>query len=53
MKKVILILLFITCKIAIAQSFELVNNDTINFVDIGGKKQGKWVIFNKMVHKPE
>lgn len=53
MKKVILILLFITCKIAIAQSFELVNNDTINFTDVAGKKQGKWIIFNKMVHKPE
>lgn len=52
MKKVVLILLFITCKIAIAQSYILVNNDTVNFTDVGGKKQGKWIILNKEVHKP-
>ena len=49
MKKIILILLFITCKIVIAQSFELNNNDTINFTDLAGKKQGKWIIFNKLI----
>lgn len=52
MKKAILILLFITCKIGIAQSFELVGNDTINFTDAFGKKQGKWIILNKDLHKP-
>ena len=53
MKKVTLILLFITCKIAIAQSYELVNNDTINFTDAASKKQGKWIIFNRTLHKPD
>jgi antitoxin component YwqK of YwqJK toxin-antitoxin module len=52
MKKVILILLFITCKIGIAQSFELIGNDTINFTDAFGKKQGKWIILNKDLHRP-
>lgn len=52
MKKITLILLFITCKIATAQSYELVNNDTINVIDVTGKKQGKWVITNIMLHKP-
>lgn len=52
MKKAVLILLFITCKIALAQSFELLNNDTINFTDALGKKQGKWIVYNKTVHKP-
>ena len=52
MKKVVLILLFITCKIAVAQSFELSGKDTINFTDAAGKKQGKWVIKNITLHKP-
>jgi antitoxin component YwqK of YwqJK toxin-antitoxin module len=52
MKKAILILLFITCKIGIAQSFELIGNDTINFTDAFGKKQGKWIILNKDLHRP-
>ncbi len=52
MKKITLILLFITCKIVIAQSYELVNNDTINVIDLTGKKQGKWVITNAVLHKP-
>jgi antitoxin component YwqK of YwqJK toxin-antitoxin module len=52
MRKVVLILLFITCKIAIAQSFELSGKDTINFTDANGKKQGKWVIKNITLHKP-
>ncbi len=53
MKKIVLIVLFITCKIAIAQSYELVGKDTINLTDDQGKRQGKWVIFNKMVHRPD
>lgn len=52
MRKIVLILLFITCKIAIAQSFELSGKDTINFTDASGKKQGKWVIKNITLHKP-
>ncbi len=51
MKKAILILLFITCKIGIAQSFELIGNDTVNFIDASGKKQGKWVLYNKDLHR--
>ncbi|MCE3228913.1 MAG: repeat variant [Bacteroidetes bacterium] len=31
-----------------AQSYEIYNNDTINRVDIDGKKQGKWAVFGKM-----
>ncbi len=53
MKKITLILLFITCKISVAQSYELLNNDTINLIDAAGKRQGKWVILNKMVHRPD
>jgi len=49
MKKFILIILFITCKIALAQS----NNDTLNYVDAAGKRQGKWIITNKLLNKPE
>jgi len=52
MRKVVLILLFITCKIALAQSFELSGKDTINVTDANGKKQGKWVIKNATLHKP-
>jgi antitoxin component YwqK of YwqJK toxin-antitoxin module len=35
-----------------AQSFELIPNttDTINYVDVSGRKQGKWILFGK--HKP-
>ncbi len=52
MKKVVLILLIIACKITAAQTFELVNKDTINLTDVEGKKQGNWIVTNKMVHKP-
>lgn len=52
MKKVTLILLFITCKIGLAQSYELFNKDTINFTDVEGKRQGKWIIFNKIKKLP-
>jgi antitoxin component YwqK of YwqJK toxin-antitoxin module len=53
MKKITLILLFITCKIGLAQSYELYNKDTINFVDATGKKQGKWIIFNRTKKLPQ
>ncbi len=52
MKKVVLIVLIIASKIAFAQTFELVNKDTINLTDSLGRKQGNWVITNKMIHKP-
>ena len=53
MKKLFFILLIIASRITVAQTFELVNNkDTINLTDVAGKKQGKWVVTNKMVHKP-
>jgi antitoxin component YwqK of YwqJK toxin-antitoxin module len=52
MKKAILILLFITCKIGIAQSFELIGSDTVNFTDNMGKKQGKWILYNRDLHRP-
>lgn len=54
MKKITLILLFITYKVVIAQSYELINNnDTINFTDANSKRQGKWIIFNRTLHKPD
>ncbi|MBN8696600.1 MAG: toxin-antitoxin system YwqK family antitoxin [Bacteroidetes bacterium] len=52
MKKFILIFLFVTCEIAIAQSFSMSGKDTINFTDAAGKRQGKWRILNSMLHKP-
>lgn len=52
MKKITLILLFITCKIGLAQSYELYDKDTINQTDPTGKKQGKWIIFNRTKKLP-
>lgn len=49
MKKAFLILFFVAGNIAIAQSS--VGKDTTNFTDANGKKQGKWIILNKDVHK--
>ncbi len=51
-KKATLILLFITCKIVLAQSYELVKKDT-NFIDAANKKQGLWIILNRTLHKPD
>ncbi len=48
MKKCALILLFITCNIAFAQS----NNDSINQTDIEGKRQGRWIVTNKLMKPP-
>ncbi len=50
MKKAFLILFFVTCNIAIAQS-SVGTKDTTNFTDANGKKQGKWIILNRDVHK--
>ena len=52
MKKITLIL-FISCKVSLAQSYELYNKDTINAIDLEGKKQGHWIIFNKTKQLPE
>ena len=52
MKKFTLIVLFITWQISLVQAFEVLNQDTINFVDAEGRKQGKWVIFNKVKKLP-
>jgi antitoxin component YwqK of YwqJK toxin-antitoxin module len=53
MKKFTLVLLLITCGISLAQSFELYKQDTINVVDAEGRKQGKWIIFNKVKNLPD
>lgn len=47
MKKLLLIILFITVKIGFAQS-----NDTINFTDVNGLKQGRWVYTGKDKNLP-
>ncbi len=52
MKKVVLIILFITCKVLLAQSFEVIGQDTVNFIDAGNLKQGHWIIFNKIKKLP-
>ena len=52
LKKVTLICLFIVCKIGLAQSYEIYNSDTINFIDAAGKKQNYWIIFGKMKKLP-
>ncbi len=52
MKKVILIVLFVICKIAFTQSHNT-KNDTLNFTDQEGKRQGKWIITNNLLNKPE
>jgi len=49
MKKAYLILFFIICKIVTAQSVA----DTLNATDATGKRQGKWIILNKMLEKPK
>jgi len=36
--------------LAQAQSFEVIGSDTINKIDVDGRKQGKWILFGR--HKP-
>ena len=50
MNKIVFLLLIII-KVTQGQTFQLVNNDTINLTDSLGKKQGQWIILNKMVNK--
>jgi antitoxin component YwqK of YwqJK toxin-antitoxin module len=52
MKKFFLIVLIIASNLAFAQTYEMLGADTINLTDVAGKKQGKWIVTNKMVHKP-
>lgn len=52
MRKLILILVFIVYQVSLAQSYELYNKDTINFVDTEGRKQGFWIIFNRTKKLP-
>ena len=47
-----LLLLFIFCGIAHAQSFELNGKDTINRVDIEGKRQGYWKVYGRIKKLP-
>lgn len=53
MKKIALILLFVVCKIGLAQSYEMYGGDTINQIDTEGKRQGRWVIFGRMKKDPK
>ncbi len=46
-------MLMIASKLVVAQTFELINGkDTINLTDVAGKRQGKWIVTNKLVNKP-
>ena len=53
MRRLLLIVFFITYKISIAQSYEIFNQDTINFVDANNLKQGYWIFFGRMKKLPE
>lgn len=51
MKKFLYIVILFCSVISIrSQTYEIVGKDTLNKIDIEGKKQGKWVLFGK--HKP-
>src|SRR5471030_3065272 len=52
MKKIILITLILFCKVTLSHAIYLQKNDSVNVTDANGKKQGKWIIYNKTVHKP-
>lgn len=52
MKKFNLVLFFIICKIISAQSVGA-NSDTLNQTDATGKRQGFWIIWNKLINKPD
>ena len=53
MKKGVIIIVFIICKIIVAKSSPVLVNDTINYTDAGGKKQGHWIVFNSTLHLPD
>lgn len=53
MKKFVLLILIAVSELAVAQTFELLNDkDTINRTDVNGKRQGKWIVYNRLVNKP-
>jgi antitoxin component YwqK of YwqJK toxin-antitoxin module len=49
--KFIFALVLVNFKILAAQTYDIIGSDTINIVDATGKKQGKWVVTNAIVHK--
>ena len=52
MKKVILISLILFLKFDIIQASYIQKKDSINFTDANDRKQGKWIIYNSMAHRP-
>ena len=46
------ILSFLSFDIAQAQTFQIVNGDTINKKDVNRKRQGKWIVTNKTKKLP-
>ena len=52
MKKSFLLLLLIFCKVSLAQSFEIVGNDSINRIDENNLRQVFWQILNKIKKLP-
>lgn len=53
MCKSLVIIAFILSQVGYAQSFEIYNNDTINFIDASNKKQGHWIFWGRMKKLPE
>lgn len=45
-----IVILVCTGLVTKSQTYEIVGKDTLNKIDVEGKKQGKWVLFGK--HKP-
>lgn len=52
MKKIFLILLFVTYQISVAQSFESTNQDTVGYIDANNLKQGYWKFLGIMKKLP-
>lgn len=51
MKKLLYIFLLVSfISSAQSQTYEIVGKDTLNLIDVAGKKQGKWIVRGK--HKP-
>ncbi|MCC6690055.1 MAG: toxin-antitoxin system YwqK family antitoxin [Bacteroidia bacterium] len=48
MKKLVLLFLFVICKVSFAQS----GKDSVNVTDADGKRQGRWVVTNKLMKPP-
>jgi antitoxin component YwqK of YwqJK toxin-antitoxin module len=47
----VLILVLTNLKMVAAQTYNVIGTDTINIVDVNGKKQGKWVVTNAVLGK--